>query len=187
MTRSSRVFLGGIPGAGKTTLLASIQRSGLAIRPVIAGALLASGGQAPETYQRQRVADQTQAEENQERLVRAFNALAASERRCCVVLDGHFVVPTEKGLAPIQPSVLAAMGFVYLAILLASPDTIYERLKARPPTSWWDGSLETLRDFQSAELRHAEHVANALSLPLKALGPGDSCAEGFRAILEEPI
>jgi adenylate kinase len=88
-----------------------------------------------------------------------------------IVVDGHFVVPTLAGPAPVSPAIFQQLGFLRLFLLLADPNDVARRLSSRPtPSSWWDGRVESLAALQQMEEVHAQVVSEQTGIPLEILG-----------------
>ena len=161
---SRSVFVGGVSGAGKTTCIKAALK-GTSARHLRAGELIRSRLGYSGPYRRPPVRDEKDADRFQRLLIEQFH----EEKRASddVVLDGHFVVPTESGPNAVGHKVFEALGLTHIMLLQAPAAVIAERLRKRDPIpKWWDGSTAMLEDLLKAETLHAEGVARQLGLPL---------------------
>lgn len=159
------VFMGGVPGAGKTTLAERVAASTGRFVRVGAGQLIrAALREAAES--RVRVLDAMNARNNQLLLVSAFEAYSR-DAGLPILLDGHFIVPTERGPDRVADEVFSALGIDALVVITALPDVIAARLAAREDRArWWAGTTAELQAMQEQEIEAAERVARLLSVPL---------------------
>jgi adenylate kinase len=115
------------------------------------------------------VLDGAGARNNQSLLVAAFEAYSR-ETQVPVLLDGHFVVPTEAGPEPVGVDVFKELRLDALVVVRAEPDVIADRLRARQDRSrWWDGTTKGIESLQELEVAAASSISRALDLPLTLL------------------
>lgn len=158
-------FVGGIHGVGKTTLASKLCNE-LNLKHLSAGELIREA-QSDRPKAGKAVSD---IPSNQELLLSGLAKRGGSSDR--IVLDGHFCVFDQHYCPAIIPiEVFRALGPENLIVITDEPSEIYQRQKMR------DGNaipLEALAALQTAELAHAQLVANTIGVPLSTIPLTDS-------------
>jgi adenylate kinase len=169
------VFVGGVHGVGKSTCCARVAQVATClhvtasdvIRRERAGAVAASS---------KLVAD---VEGNQSLLIRGFMTLKSEAIVTAILLDGHFAMRDTQGdIQTVSPHVFRALGIDQVVCVVDEPRAIVDRIRHR------DGQAPThqeIANLQNAELRSAQLVATALSVPFTSLQCGD--VEGLRRLV----
>lgn len=134
-----------------------------------AGDLIRKAKVAGDARRRVRVRDGNEAQDNQSILIEEFRKVTLNSS-ASVVLDGHFVIPSEAGPTSVHPEVFSSLGVQVLTVLLVDPLAASTRLRARPERArWWDQSVTSLEHLQNLELAAAQRVAIDRSLALVEL------------------
>ena len=157
-----RVFaLVGVSGVGKTTFLKRL-RSILEFQHLSAGTLILEARKASHAERDAvRIRD---VGENQRFLLSGFQMF---RDKCAtrVVLDGHVVIHTLKGIETISPSVFEAIGIDGLLHLSAPPEAILGNRTSDASRSRPQLSVLEISEHQDISLSGAKKIAAALNIP----------------------
>jgi adenylate kinase len=171
----SIAFLGGIPGTGKTTLSEAVARATGCVH-VKASQLIREGRSV--LAERPEVRDRSDADLNQRFLIAGLERLYAVDGRP-ILIDGHFVVPTNEGMYAVPPVVFEALRPSSVALLELDPGICATRLRARDILpAWWDGTVDSLELLQREERACFERVRRVLGVQ-----PVDPTIEGLARAL----
>lgn len=168
------IFVAGIHGVGKTTGCRAVAEE-LGIPHYSASQVIKGEKASAIEEQSKLVAD---IDENQRLLIQGVSKLIQGGR---FLLDGHFTVLRELdgGIEAVHVDVFRQLRIEGIVTYKDSPSKIANRMQLR------DGVLPPvglLQSHQNAEIAHAKHVADALSVPLVVLQAFDT--EGMkRAII----
>lgn len=159
----------GISGVGKTTFLSRVAAK-CEFQHLSAGTLIAQGRSLASTARDSLRSSNL--DENQSLLVEGFKDASDPDAKI-IILDGHVVMLSPVGLAPIDSRVFASLGIDIIAHLEADPPQILSnRLKdtgrERPSLS-----IEELGAHQIRSLAEARRVADDLGIELKRLTHDD--------------
>lgn len=130
-------------------------------------------------YERPPVRDHTTADHFQELLVECFARIRV-QHDGPLVLDGHFVVPTENGPSPIGTDVIRRLCVTSLVLVETDAKVVASRLCERTRPTWWDGRVEAISELALREHQQASAVAESLGSPLLILASGEGserCAQ----------
>lgn len=186
MSEPRLVFLGGVSGVGKTHALQQLTRQGIEFVHLVAGRLIAEEqarqAGSDDVYVRPRVADRSAADTFQGFLLTALRRHRAVSSKP-IVLDGHYVVPTESGPSIVSVDIFHQMLPDALLLLEAESAAVVDRLLARMPRpKWWDESESAIARLLRAELEHAESVALQLGRPLVRARSDSVCSVVSQAL-----
>jgi len=165
----SRYFVGGIHGVGKTTFVTKVAD--------MMGVPSYSSSDLIKSFTVMDWADKVVSNDcvnaNQDALIQALGA--TSWDSAGGFLDGHFVLRTGEGLwEEIPVDVFRDMRLDGVFVLTAKPEAIAGRLAQKDSYDcarlMWN--LPEIESLQSAELAHAQRVANNLHLPLSIIKAG---------------
>lgn len=158
------LFLGGVPCSGKTHLCRKLLESVVNLRHEIAGRLIYSALSDTRTdYERPPVQNQAVANSLQDLLVVEFGRVREAHDGP-LVLDGHYVVPTEHGPGPVMASVFQQLGVSHLAVCEVEPGLAVTRLRQRRCPEWWDGRLGSIQELALLERHQAAVVGGQLGV-----------------------
>ncbi len=154
------IFVGGIHGVGKSTLCDSTFAPA-GYHCVTASSLIRLHKSHSD---REKLVDDIP--DNQKALIEQLKL--EKDSRSHLLLDGHFCLLNGEGaVEPIQIEVFEAMSPSYLVLVKCDPKVVAARLTNRDRKEWCP---EMLREFQEAEEKHAERVAEALQVVLTTVG-----------------
>jgi len=164
------VALLGLSGVGKSTLLHQLADD-IAFQHLQASALIK---EAREAVQARDVSTDTlrhgNIDENQQLLIRGF-ADAVAPGSELVVLDGHSVIDTDKGLVAIESSVFGTLGVAGIVYLADVPTQIVKRRLADSGRQRPARSANEIREHQNVALLNAFKIALELGVPMTVLTP----------------
>jgi hypothetical protein len=65
-------------------------------------------------------------------------------------------------------------------------EAVYERLRERGGTAWWNGSREQIWELLQEERAHAEEVATVTCVPLERVGTSSAALATLLRCFETP-
>jgi adenylate kinase len=167
--RQRIVAFTGISGVGKTTFLKKLGNY-VSFQHLTAGSLINAAKQS-STHDRDKLRFDS-LEENQNLLIEGFSACRHSEASI-VILDGHVVINSAKGLEKISATVFERLGITFMVHLEADASQIFfnradDKTRKRPLHA-----VETLAKHQDLSRKHAIAVADSLLIPYLTVRHGE--------------
>lgn len=119
-----------------------------------------------------RTAAASAVQDNQQRLVAAFEVARRSRPDCPVLFDGHSVIDNDQGVVEIPVAAIAGLRPTAIVFVHDEPGAIRQRRLAdeRPRP---DRTEETLTGHQDRARQAAEGYAKHLAVPFYVLDAGD--------------
>ncbi|MEQ9396130.1 ATP-binding protein [Haliea sp.] len=163
------VAVTGISGVGKTTFLRNAAKE-IQFQHLTAGSLIATARATPDNSREElRHAD---LEENQRLLIHGF-AQARDSEAALVVLDGHVIIDSEKGITLIPSQVFADLEVNLIVHLEADPIKISQHRAGDANRSRPQLPAKTLFLHQQRSKQHARDLASDLGIGFLEATPGD--------------
>lgn len=107
--------------------------------------------------------------DNQRALIAGVRRILVSEHK--ILLDGHFALHTRDGVEEIPVRVFELLSITGIVLFTDDPKEIANRISQRDAIKY---TTETVAIQQAAEIKHATHVAQKLSIPLITLKAFDA-------------